>query len=216
MAHLRRAYSKSLYDQRHLLPHSRAQVVSREYESIVDGLAYRNEWDKMTREPRWELALRTAGVENGELAVKLSEGYLRHYYDGVSFLPGAERLLESASHFKNCLITNGDSQHQWGKIDLLDIGSKVDQILVSGDLGIRKPDPRIFEQALDLTDTEPSESVMIGDSLHTDIAGAAAVGIGTIWINRHGYSLEEASHRPDAIISHPAEAALLIEKAKRR
>ena len=54
---------------------------------------------------------------------------------------------------------------------------------------------------------------MIGDSLHADIAGAGAVGIGTIWIDGHGFSLDEATHEPDEIVSNPGEAALLIEKA---
>ncbi len=211
-AHMRGAIGRSLHDQRHRLPHGKADAAAREHESIVRDLTSRYAWDEMTREQRWELALQRADVEDGNLAAKISEGYFRHYYEGVSFLPGAERLLDSASRLKSCLITNGASEHQWGKIKLLDIDSRVDYILVSEDVGIQKPDRRIFERALDLTGAEPAESVMIGDSIQADIAGAAAVGIGTIWVNVHGLSMDEATHEPDEIVSNPGEATLLIEK----
>ena len=127
-----------------------------------------------------------------------------------SFLLGAERLLDAIAHVKNCLITNGRSTHQWGKIRLMDVDAKFDHILVSEDVGISKPDPRIFERTLDLTGAQPSQSVMIGDSLHGDIAGAALLGIGTIWINGHDGSLDGATHKPDAIVTNLGEAARLI------
>ena len=211
-AHMRGAYGRSLHDLRHQLSPDQTAATYREYQSIVDDLARRNAWDEITRERRWELALQRAGVEPGDLPVKIRDGYFRHYYEGVSFLPGAERLLESASNFENCLITNGRSKDQWGKIRLMEVDSKLDHVLVSEDMGIWKPDPRIFERALDLTGAQPSESVMIGDSLQADIAGAASIGIGAIWINGHGRSPDEAIHSPDAIVTNPGEAALLIEQ----
>ena len=164
---------------------------------------------------RWELALRRAGVEPGDLPVKICDGYSHHYFEGMRFLPGAERLLDVASHFENCLITNGEQDKQWGKIRRMDVDSRLDHILVSEDLGVWKPDSRIFERALELTGSQPSESVMIGDSLHTDIAGAGSIGIGTIWINQYGYSLDEAIHEPDEIVTTPGEAASLIELLSR-
>ena len=99
-AHIRGSYSKSLHDQRHRLPDSKAQAVFREYESIVADLLRRNAWDEITQVRRWELALRSASIDDGDLAVKIREGHYQHYYEGVGYLPGAERLLDSASQFK--------------------------------------------------------------------------------------------------------------------
>ena len=147
-----------------------------------------------------------------DLPGEICDGYYRHYFEGVGFLPGAERLLDVASHFENCLITNGEHGKQWGKIRKMGVDSRLDHILVSEDLGVWKPDPRIFERALELTGARPSESVMIGDSLHADIAGAGPTGIGTIWINQYGYSLDEATHEPDEMVTNPGEAASLIEQ----
>ena len=209
---MRGAYGKSLHDLREQLPPDQAAATYREYASIAEDLAGRNAWNEITSEQRWELALQRAGVEPGDLPVKIRQGYYRHYYEGVGFLPGAERLLDAASHFESCLITNGELNKQWGKLRRMDVDSKLDHVLVSEDVGIRKPDPRIFERALELTGAQPSEAVMIGDSLQADIAGAASIGIGTIWINGHGRSLDEATHEPDEIVTNPGEAALLIEQ----
>lgn len=54
-------------------------------------------------------------------------------------------------------------------------------IAISGDLGLRKPHPRIFEYALHALGTSPGETAMIGDSLSADILGAGPLGIYTIW-----------------------------------
>ena len=210
-AHMRGAYGRALDELRHQLPPDRVPSVVRNYEAIVGDLSRRNAWDDLTREQRWGLALQRASIEPGDLPRKICQGYYRHYYEGVDLLPGAERLLDAMAHVKTCLITNGKSEYQWGKVRQTGVEAKLDHILVSGDLGISKPDARIFERALDLTGAQPSESVMIGDSLHADIAAAGALGIGTIWINRHDRSLDEATYQPDAIVTNPGEAARLIE-----
>ena len=54
-------------------------------------------------------------------------------------------------------------------------------IAISGDLGIRKPNPAIFLHALNALSVPPEEAVMVGDSLTADIAGAQALGIFSIW-----------------------------------
>ncbi len=54
-------------------------------------------------------------------------------------------------------------------------------IAISGDLGIRKPNPRIFEHVLQALQVAPQETAMIGDSLSADILGAQALGITAIW-----------------------------------
>jgi HAD superfamily hydrolase (TIGR01549 family) len=54
-------------------------------------------------------------------------------------------------------------------------------IAVSGDLGVRKPNPTIFLHALNALNVAPQEAVMVGDSLLTDIVGAQRLGIFAIW-----------------------------------
>lgn len=65
-------------------------------------------------------------------------------------------------------------------IGLLDYFS-FQHIAISGDLGLRKPNPRIFEYVLKSFDIAPQETAMIGDSLSADILGAQPLGICAIW-----------------------------------
>ncbi len=57
-------------------------------------------------------------------------------------------------------------------------------IITSAALGIRKPDPRIFQVALDHFDVPPQAAVMVGDMLNADVLGANQIGIYSIWITR--------------------------------
>ena len=212
-AHMRGAYRKSFSLLKKPLSQQAVERVLREFQVITTDLYERNAWDEIPREQRWAGALENAGVSDVGIVDDLIAGYFRNYYEGVRFLPGAERLLDTASQFRTCLITNGTTEYQWGKLRKLGLDGRIDHILVSEDIGVRKPDRRIFDQALELTGAEPAEAVMIGDSLQADIAGAGALGIGTIWINGRGFSTQDAVHAPDAVVTNPGEAAELIESA---
>lgn len=68
----------------------------------------------------------------------------------------------------------------------LDLACHFDAILISGDLRIDKPDPRIFSRALDAVGCAPEEALFVGDSLDADIAGAEAVGCRAVLIDMRG------------------------------
>lgn len=68
----------------------------------------------------------------------------------------------------------------------------VDFILISAEAGVRKPYPEIFERALENAGVQPDEAVHVGDLLDEDVAGARAVGIHPVLIDRNQYQL-----RPD-------------------
>ena len=101
--------------------------------------------------------------------------------------------LAKENNVKLGIITNGLSEHQWVKIKTLGIESWIsrENIIVSGDYGINKPDVRIFEimkEKLQL----PNESLYyIGDSIENDIVGANNADWKGIWINRYKRKLPE-------------------------
>jgi FMN phosphatase YigB (HAD superfamily) len=70
-----------------------------------------------------------------------------------------------------------DDLRSLGLLEYVDIA----HMAISGDLGLRKPHPRIFESVLHALDVPPGEAAMIGDSLSADILGADPLGIYTIW-----------------------------------
>lgn len=57
-------------------------------------------------------------------------------------------------------------------------------IVISEDLGIRKPRPEIFEEVVRALDLTPDEILHVGDSLDADVAGARACGMRTVWLTR--------------------------------
>lgn len=107
------------------------------------------------------------------------------------------------------IITNGPAAHQRQKMDCLGLEKWVrkDLIFISGEQGITKPNPRIFERAALAAQSAPSELIYVGDSYETDIAVPAAMGWSTIWLNRKQETVPEGGYVPDAVVSD--EAALL-------
>ena len=95
------------------------------------------------------------------------------------------------------MITNGPTETQHAKIDLLGIRAHFDFIIVSEEFGVPKPEAAIFEEALRLGRAEPDRSVFIGDSPEHDIAGAHNAGIRSVWMNRSGRRWAGPIQEPD-------------------
>jgi putative hydrolase of the HAD superfamily len=70
------------------------------------------------------------------------------------------------------LITNGASDTQRNALGILGIAQLFDAIIISGEVGIAKPDASIFALALQTLGVEPEKTWHVGDSLSTDVAGA--------------------------------------------
>lgn len=95
------------------------------------------------------------------------------------------------------LITNGASDTQRLKLKALGIEPYFTTVVVSGELGMAKPDPRVFASALKQLELEPAAACHVGDNLTTDVAGANAAGLVSVWINRHGVRRKTDDPEPD-------------------
>ena len=95
--------------------------------------------------------------------------------------------LAKKNNVKLGVVTNGPSDHQWTKVDALGVEKWIprENIIVSGDLGINKPDKRIFEVMQEKLQLGVESLYYIGDSLENDIVGANNAGWKSIWINRY-------------------------------
>ncbi len=87
---------------------------------------------------------------------------------------------------RTSIITNGPSDLQRAKLEAVDLMGRFDAILVSGEVGAQKPDPAIFDAAVDGMGVEASEALHIGDNQHADVGGARASGLTAVWIDRRG------------------------------
>jgi len=103
--------------------------------------------------------------------------------------------------FQLAILSNGLSDVQYRKLKTLGIEHLFEYIVLSGELGIWKPDPRIFLKAAELLAREPEECIYIGDSYDTDIPGAKEAGMKACWFNPHGLRPSQAGTKPDFEIS---------------
>jgi putative hydrolase of the HAD superfamily len=83
------------------------------------------------------------------------------------------------------LISNWDRRLR-RIFDGLGLMPMLDTVVSSAEVGLRKPDPRIFELACARVGAEPSECAHVGDHEYADIIGAEAVGMQAVLIDRHG------------------------------
>ena len=100
-------------------------------------------------------------------------------------------------------------------IDKAEIRSFLDFVLSSAACGIRKPDPKIFQLALEHWEFLPQEVVMVGDTLGADVLGGQNAGLFTVWITRRadtpGNRADLVTIQPDATIETLAELPALLE-----
>jgi putative hydrolase of the HAD superfamily len=77
-------------------------------------------------------------------------------------------------------------------------------------LGIAKPDPRIFDVALEGLRVAPEETIMVGNSLEHDHRGAINAGIRFVWANHRGSDLPDGWPEPDYVVGSFAELKDLL------
>jgi HAD superfamily hydrolase (TIGR01549 family) len=120
------------------------------------------------------------------LALDISMLYRREHQGNRVLVAGARELLETLQHKTRMgIITNNSTAEQIEKLRALDIAHFFEVIVISEDVGVTKPDSRIFEIALERLGAKPHETVMIGDSFTNDIEGAIGAGIAPLWFHRN-------------------------------
>ena len=108
-----------------------------------------------------------------------------------TLLPGAPEILERfASTHTMVLITNGFAEIQRSRLSVAGIEDLFDEIIISEEVGVQKPDERIFEMACEAAKcTDRRSALMIGDSPTSDIVGAERSGIDSCLVQFTGGSL---------------------------
>lgn len=113
--------------------------------------------------------------------------YRAGYVAGWTTFPDVAPCLAALpARVKLGLITNGDSIQQRDKVRALGLAGTFDAVVASADIGIAKPDPRIFRHAAGLLEVAPERCVYVGDRRDVDARGAAEAGMTGVWLNRAG------------------------------
>jgi HAD superfamily hydrolase (TIGR01509 family) len=160
-----------------------APAFSRRFrEQLLPGLAPDGDYEALLRN---EL-----GLDDDSLRLFLAAEHAA-WEPGIALVGTAHALLESLRDrgLKLAIVANHWPEPAWvfrEEIERLGVAERVDAIVLSGEVGVRKPDPRIFLAALAALGVEPAEAAFVGDRLEADVAGAAALGMTTIqalWFN---------------------------------
>ncbi|WP_339490386.1 HAD-IA family hydrolase [Pseudomonas rhizophila] len=152
-------------------------------------------------------ALQDAGYDQwqaSELADDAFETFL-HARHQLEIFPEVQPTLEIlANHFALGVVTNGNAD-----VRRLGLADYFKFALCAEDIGIAKPDARLFHEALQRGGATAQTAVHIGDHPGDDIAGAQQAGLRAIWFNPAGKTWD-AEHVPDAEIRSLTELPGLL------
>lgn len=142
------------------------------------------------RMERFRLPLTEAGLPD-TMARRLSSRFDPAYLDLLAtqrrLIPDAVPLLQTLHSLGSPIgvLSNGFREIQYRKMDAAGLTPYIDLVVLSDDIGINKPDPRIFDYAVSRTsEPNPGSHLIIGDNPLTDIAGALHAGWQAIWFDR--------------------------------
>lgn len=119
---------------------------------------------------------------------------------GSAYLPDTHReaLRRLGERHRLALISNFDHAPACRRLLAREgLADRFEVIVISDELGLRKPHPRVFEAALDALGLPASACLFVGDSFTDDVAGARRCGMKAAWVNARGRPLPEGEAPPD-------------------
>lgn len=113
------------------------------------------------------------------------------------------------------IITNGPVHHQFHKIQSLDLTSYVsrENIFISDEVGVAKPNKQIFYHVAQKVNMKPNEILYIGDSWPNDVVAPLEAGWKVMWYN-HRKRLPDTGHKPLAVINNLFSIIDIVDKEK--
>ncbi|XEC93928.1 HAD family hydrolase [Paenibacillus tarimensis] len=122
-----------------------------------------------------------------------------------------ERLERWGQTYKLAMLTNGTAEDQYDKLHRMGLGllfSK-DNVFISDELGVAKPNPEAYLKAAERMGVRPDQTLFVGDSWTNDVAGPIRAGMTAVWLNRKGLETPPEPV-PSAVIGHLEELEFLL------
>ena len=164
-----------------------------------------------------ERACEALGVEPALVPPDFGRRFLEMRLQHLQPFPGALPTLRQlrADGVRLALVTNGETSPQRAKIDKFQLTSEVDTVLVEGELGFGKPDPRVFDLALQRLGCAVKDAWIVGDDLEWEIEGGRRYGLASIWVNARGRELpRNMEYPPDREVRAVAQLPSIIEACR--
>ncbi|GAL63471.1 YjjG family noncanonical pyrimidine nucleotidase [Algibacter lectus] len=139
---------------------------------------------------------------NREVIDKLSDDYIEHLSSFNHLFDNTFEILDYLNeNYSLHIITNGFDEVQHKKMAKSNILHYFNTVTNSEMVGVKKPNPKIFNYALDLANTKPETSIMIGDSFEADILGAKNIGMDVIFFDINNITLDDDTKQVDNLLS---------------
>lgn len=163
--------------------------------AVADALAHGGEGAD-----HFEQVLAAHGINEPGLVEEARRRFTQDLYRGLRLFDETLEVVAAVAEVAAVgLVTNGPSAIQRPKIALLEIEPHFPVIVVSEEAGVWKPDPAVFEIALERAGIAAADAIYVGDSAEHDVPGAHAAGLRAVWVNRLGIDWPGA-RPPDAEI----------------
>ena len=110
---------------------------------------------------------------------------LADFINSPPFPETLEVIAELQGRWPMAILSNADDSFLYPLLDRHGIGDAFEAVISSEEAGGYKPHPLIYNALLNRLNVEPSETLMVGDTLHEDVWGSHLVGMPSAWINRY-------------------------------
>ena len=162
----------------------------------------RNNYRAATRQ-LVEQAFKTLGIADLDLAYEIAERYQDLRGERSTPFPGVKDALDHLRRkgVRLGMMTNGNGAGQRARINRFGLGRYFDHIVIEGELGAGKPDPRVYDTLLSALDSAPEDTWAIGDNLELDVLAPMRLGLHGIWVDLRNAGLAGHPDRPHRVVS---------------
>jgi len=165
------------------------------------------EWDAISV---WHEFLRQAGSDYtralppeklAQLPLFLAELHRGIARKKLRLFPQVQETLDQLRvHYRMAVVSDAQSAYAVPELRAVGILNYFNPVIVSGDFGYRKPDPRLFQKALVALEVRPEQALYLGNDLYHDIQGAQQVGMKAILVSYDRANISSETATPDYII----------------
>lgn len=146
---------------------------------------------------------------NEKYALELSNEFFGIITQKTGLIDNAKELLDYLSpKYQLVILSNGFKEVQYKKLSNAGLEKYFQHIVLSDEAGVNKPNPEIFNKAINKANSSKNDTIMLGDSLESDIWGAYNSGIDQIWLNPHQMQAEKFT--PTHIVSNLKEVKNIL------
>lgn len=159
------------------------------------------------RDKRFQCLFQELGLPQGTITEELNNFLSSRYLTSLRLYEDVT-VLEALHTYHVGIVTNGahdnHTDSQFSKVQHLGLSKRIQSLTISDEVGVRKPNIKVFTVASERAGVLPKEVVFVGDSIENDIVGANRVGMTSVLIDRKsdGRIPETGDERPDYVVSN--------------